>query len=73
MALPSTQYPKYRSGPSTQPLGHLCYVFKLCWLKSRKIEFKLFIYNSVISFLALKTIQIDILYSFLCSLFQKLW
>ena len=49
--------------------------FKLCWLKSRKIElYCLFLkYNSVISFVALKNIQIDILYSFLCSLFKKLW
>ena len=30
-------------------------------------------YIGVISFLVLKTIQIDILYMFLCSLFQKLW
>ena len=38
MALPSTQYPKFRSRPSTQPLGHvadiLCYVFIFFWLKS---------------------------------------
>ena len=47
MALPSTQYPKFRSRPSTQPLGHvadiLYYVFIFLLLKSGKIEFKLFI------------------------------
>ena len=47
LALPSTQYPKFRSRPSTQPLGHvadnLCYVFIFCWLKLNKIKFKLFI------------------------------
>ena len=47
MALTSTQYPKVRSRPSTQPLGHvayiLYYVFIFLLLKSRKIEFKLFI------------------------------
>ena len=30
-------------------------------------------YNGVVSVRALKTIQIDILYMFLCLLFQKLW
>ena len=72
MTLPSTQYPKFRSRPSTQPLGRvadiLCYVFKFCWLKS-SLNCLFLKYNSVISFLALKTIQIDVLYSFLCSLF----
>ena len=47
MTLPSTQYPKFRSRPSTQPLGRvadiLYYVFKFCWLRLRKIELKLFI------------------------------
>ena len=79
MALPSTQYPKFRSRPSTQPLGHVAdilrYDFIFCWLKSKKSSLNcLFIkYNGVISFLTLKTIQIDILYMFFCSLFQKLW
>ena len=73
LALPSTQYPEFRSRPST-PLGHvadnLCYVFIFCRLKLKKNKFKL---NGVISFRVLKTIQIDIVYMFLCSLFQKLW
>ena len=47
LALPSTQYSKFWSRPSTQPLGHvadnLCYVFILFWLKLKKIKFKLFI------------------------------
>ena len=67
MALLITQYSKFRSRPSTQPLGHvadiLCYVLKFCWLKLR-LNCLFLNYNSVISFLALKTIQIDILYSF---------
>ena len=49
--------------------------FYILLVKIKKIKFKLFIlkYNGVISFLVLKTIQIDVLYMFLCSLFQKLW
>ena len=47
LALPSTHYPKFRSRPSTQPLGHvadnLCYVVIFCWLKSKKIKFTFFI------------------------------
>ena len=76
----STQYPKFRSRPSTQPLGHAadipCNAFIFCWLKSRKrmsLNCLFLKYNCVISLLALKTIQIDILYMFLCSLFKKLW
>ena len=59
MTLTSTQYPKFRSRPSTQPPGHvediLCLFIK---------------YNGGISFLALKTIQIDIICMFLCLLFH---
>ena len=79
LELPSTQYPKFRSRPRTQPLGHvgdnLGYAMFSYLLVKIKIKFKLFILkcNGVISFLVLKTIQIDVLYMFLCSLFQKLW
>ena len=75
LALPSPKYPKFRSRPSTQPLGHgadnLCYIFIFSWLKSTKTSLNcLFLkYNGIISFLVLKTIQIDILYMFVCSLF----
>ena len=76
MALPSTQYPKVRSRPSTQPLVHvadiLYYVFIFLLLKS-SLNCLFLKYNRVISFLALKTIQIDISDMFLCSLFQMLW
>ena len=52
LALPSTQYPKFRSRPSTKPFGYvtynLCYVFIFCWLKSKKGKFKLFISNNYV-------------------------
>ena len=80
VALPSTHYPKFRSRSSTQPLGHVayivCYVFYILLVKIEKkssLNCLFSKYKGVISFPALKTIEIDILYMFLCSLFQMLW
>ena len=75
MELPSTQSPKFRSRPSTQPLRHVADIYGFIFLVEieKNLNCLFLKYNGVISFLALKTIQIDILFMFLCSLLHKLW
>ena len=51
----------------------LCFYNLLVQIKKIDLNCLFLQYNGVISFLVLKTIQIDILYMFLCLLFQKLW